>query len=64
MNMKIKQIKNFFDEEDYKLICSLPLKKKINDNSIAVYHNRISKDDHVVSELINDETLRNFQKKY
>ena len=62
--MKIKQIKNFFDEEDLKLICSLPLKKKINDNSSVVYHNRISKDDNIVSELIDEETLRIFQKKY
>lgn len=62
--MKIKQIKNFFDKEDLDLICSLKLNKKINENESAVYHNKILKDGHVSSELINAETLRSFQKKY
>lgn len=62
--MKIKQIKNFFDEEDLKFICSMSLDKKINDNESAIYHNRISKDGNVVSELIDEKTLKIFQKKY
>ena len=62
--MKIKQIKNFFDEEDLKFISSMSLDKKINDNESAIYHNRISKDGNVVSELIDEKTLKIFQKKY
>ena len=62
--MKIKQIKNFFDVEDLNLICSLKLNKKISNNESAVYHNKISKDGHVSSDLIDDVTLQSFQKMF
>ena len=40
------------------------IKKKIDDSNAAVYHNKVSKDGNIVSELINEKTLRIFQKKY
>ena len=62
--MKIKEIKNFFDSDDLELICSLRLYKKVNDETSAIYHNKISKNFEVTSELINSETLKAFHKKY
>lgn len=62
--MKIKEIKNFFDSKDLELICSLRLYKKVNDKTAAIYHNKISKNYEVTSELINSKTLKAFHNKY
>tara|TARA_X000000950_G_scaffold263398_1_gene335594 strand:- start:2299 stop:2928 length:630 start_codon:yes stop_codon:yes gene_type:complete len=62
MNLKI--IKNFFDTDDLTLISSLNLNKKVTDKKSIVYHNKITKDGQVKSDLFNPETLKLFQKKY
>ena len=62
MNLKI--IKNFFDSKDLQIISSLNLKKKVDDNKSVVYHNKITKDGEIESELFSHDTLNFFQKKY
>ena len=62
MNLKI--IKNFFDIDDLRLIRSLNLNKKVADKELIVYHNKITKEGQVKSDLFNSETLKSFQKKY
>ena len=62
MNLKI--IKNFFDSKDLQIISSLNLKKKVDDNKSVVYHNKITKEGEVESELFSHDTLNFFQKKY
>ena len=62
--MNLKVIKNFFDSEDLRLISSLNLSKKADDKKSIVYHNKITKEGEVESDLFNHETLKSFHKKY
>lgn len=62
MNLKI--INNFFDNEDLKLISSLRLNKKVENDKSVVYHNKITKDGQIESELFNKETLKLLHEKY
>ena len=61
--MNLKVIKNFFDSEDLRLISSLNLSKKADDKKSIVYHNKITKEGEVESDLFNHETLKSFHKK-
>ena len=62
--MKIKVINNFLDKSDIDHISSLKLYKEIDDNGVAVYHNKITKSGEISSELFDEETLKLLHKKY
>lgn len=62
MNLKI--IDNFLDEKDYLALCSLKL-KKIDHNSIQVYHNSVGKNNNVMqADCINSETIIELNNRY
>ena len=62
MNLKI--IDNFLDEKDYLALCSLKL-KKIEGNSIQVYHNSVGNNNNVMqADCINSETIIELNNRY
>ena len=62
MNLKI--IDNFLDEKDYLALCSLKL-KKIDHNSIQVYHNSVGKNNNVMqADCINSEKIIELNNRY
>ena len=62
--MNIKVIKNFFELSDLKFINSLKLPKKVGNNDIAIYHNKINKSGKISSQLFDDSFLESIYKKY
>ena len=61
--MKLKTIDNFLDLKDFEILKSLDL-KKINDNEIKVYHNRVYKNEKIQAECLKENQLKDFHVKY
>ena len=62
MNLKI--IRNFFDKEDLDYINSIKLSKKVEDKQSIIYHNKITKEGKIESELLDHKFLKSLQNKY
>ena len=62
MNLKI--IRNFFDKEDLDYISSIKLSKKVEDKQSIIYHNKITKEGKIESELLDHKFLKSLQNKY
>lgn len=61
--MDKKILDNFLDIEDLDLIKNLNL-KKIQNNEVKVYHNKIYKTGEIETDCLSDVQIRNFQSKY
>ena len=61
MNKKI--LDNFLDKEDIDLVKNLNL-KKIQNNEVKVYHNKIHKTGNIETDCLSEAQIRNFQSKY
>lgn len=61
--MDKKILDNFLDIEDLDLIKNLNL-KKIQNNEVKVYHNKIYKTGEIETDCLSDTQIRNFQSKY
>ena len=61
--MDKKILDNFLDIEDLDLIKNLNL-KKIQNNEVKVYHNKIYKTGEIETDCLSDAQIRNFQSKY
>ena len=61
--MKIEIIDNFLNETDFNEVSSLNL-DKIKESEIKVYHNKITKNNEVNSDCLNESTVRRFQNTY
>ncbi len=62
--MKLKIFKNFLKSEHLQLINSLELTKIVNNYGIAIYHNKITKDGEIKSELFDENFLKSMHDTY
>jgi hypothetical protein len=62
--MNLKVIKNFLKYKDLQLINTLKLPKNVNNDGIAIYHNKITKDGKVDAELFDEDFLKSIHKTY
>ena len=61
--MNIKIVDNFLLSEDFSEICAINL-KKIKENQIMVYHNKIYKNGKIeIAECIGENLLKRLQKR-
>lgn len=61
--MQIEIIENFLDKEDFDNLCSLKL-KKIQEDEISIYSNKIKQNNVIKSECIPEEFLKKMNEKY
>ena len=63
MNLKIKVIDNFLNEEDFNELCLLKL-GQVKEDELYVYHNEINKKEEVKVEGIDEKTVRRLFQNY